>query len=74
MIESHTTCDYDYLEIHSGVTVESKSLEKYCNSTVPAPLLTPGNTATIHFHSDEDKQDIGFQIAYSVVEGIPGCK
>jgi cubilin len=73
MIESHATCDYDYLEIHSSIGQDSPSLGKFCNSTIPSPILTPGNVATIHFHSDGDSNDAGFQIAYSVVEGVPGC-
>lgn len=48
-------------------------LEKFCNTTHPAPLTTPSNEATLHFHSDEDGTDVGFQIHYSVVEGFPGC-
>lgn len=72
-IESHVSCSYDYLEIHSGASTDTPSLGKFCNSTIPPPLLTPGNLATIHFHSDGDSNDAGFQIAYSVVEGIPGC-
>lgn len=72
-IESHVNCSYDYLEIHSGDNIETPSLGKFCNSTIPPPLLTPSNVATIHFHSDADSSDAGFQIAYSVVEGIPGC-
>lgn len=73
MIEAHESCGYDYVEVHSGLGVETSSLGKYCNSTNPPPLLTPGNTATIHFHSDGDSSDAGFQIAFSVHEGIPGC-
>jgi cubilin len=73
MIESHATCGYDFVEIHSGLGVETPSLGKYCNSTNPPPLLSPSNTATIHFHSDGDSSDAGFQIAYSVEAGFPGC-
>lgn len=73
MIEAHDTCNFDYVEIHSGLGVETASLGKFCNSTNPPPLLTPGHTATIHFHSDGDSNDVGFQIAFSVVEGVPGC-
>lgn len=29
--------------------------------------------ASVYFHSDADSTDAGFQIAYSVREGIPGC-
>ena len=28
---------------------------------------------TLHFHSDEDSNDAGFQIHYTVIEGFPGC-
>jgi cubilin len=35
--------------------------------------LTPSNLALLYFHSDGDSNDAGFQITYSVVEGIPGC-
>lgn len=28
---------------------------------------------TLHFHSDDDGNDSGFQIHYSVVEGVHGC-
>lgn len=73
MIEAHESCTYDFVEIHSGLGVETASLGKYCNTTNPPPLLTPSHTATIHFHSDGDSSDAGFQIAFSVVEGIPGC-
>lgn len=73
MIEAHQTCAYDYVEVHSGLGTETPSLGKYCNTTNPPPLLTPSHTATIHFHSDGDSNDAGFQIAYSVVEGFPGC-
>lgn len=73
MIESHETCAFDFVEIHSGHEIESPSLGKYCNTTSPPPLITPSHTASIHFHSDGDSSDAGFQIAFSVVEGIPGC-
>ena len=73
MIEAHETCDYDYVEIHSGLGIETPTLEKYCNTSHPEPVLSPSHTATVHFHSDADSSDQGFQIAFNVVEGIPGC-
>lgn len=65
-IESHANCSYDYLEFHNGESTEAASLGKFCNSTIPPPLLTPGNIVTIHFHSDGDSSDAGFQLAYFV--------
>lgn len=48
-------------------------IDKFCNTSHPEPLTTPSNEVTLHFHSDEDGTDAGFQIHYSLVEGLPGC-
>lgn len=72
-LEAHEDCEFDYFQIHSGGSTDSPILEKFCNTSTPAPLLTPSNEATLVFHSDQDGNDAGFQISYSVVEGVPGC-
>lgn len=68
-IEAHQTCSYDYLAIYDGHTEETPMLEKFCNTSTPEPLITPGNEVMLHFHSDGDNSDHGFQITYSVVPG-----
>lgn len=73
MIEAHKTCAYDYVEVHTGLGTFNPSLGKYCNTTNPPPLTTPSHTATVHFHSDEDSSDKGFQIVFAVIDGVPGC-
>uniref|UniRef100_A0A1I8NWD8 Cubilin n=2 Tax=Stomoxys calcitrans TaxID=35570 RepID=A0A1I8NWD8_STOCA len=70
-IENHDSCNYDYLEIKDGISGES--LEKFCTSSHPQPLLLPTNEASITFHSDNVGGDMGFQIFYSVEGRIPGC-
>ncbi|XP_012062648.1 PREDICTED: cubilin [Atta cephalotes] len=60
----------DYVEITGA---EEERLELFCNHTRPSPLITPSSEAMIHFHSDGSNQDAGFQIHYSIIEGIPGC-
>lgn len=48
-------------------------LAKLCNTTsngLPPPILTSGPHASLHFHSDASGQDYGFQMTYSVIEGI----
>lgn len=72
-LEAHDSCEYDFVQINDGLQDEAPVLAKYCNSTHPEPLVTPGNEATVYFHSDEDGNDSGFQISYSIIEGIPGC-
>ncbi|KAK6644342.1 hypothetical protein RUM43_000609 [Polyplax serrata] len=72
-IESHQNCSYDYLEFHEGLTLDSPLIARFCNSTIPQPLTTPGSTALVYFHSDEYQSDRGFQIAYHPEPGFPGC-
>ncbi|XP_013175197.1 PREDICTED: cubilin-like [Papilio xuthus] len=72
-IESHVNCSFDYIAIYDGGHVKDPLIEKYCNSTQPAPLQSAGSELLIHFHSDAYNSGFGFQIAYAPVEGIPGC-
>lgn len=46
---------------------------KYCNTSHPEPLYSPGPEVHVYFHSDESGNYPGFQITYSAVEGLPGC-
>lgn len=72
-IESHVDCGFDYLTIHDGGNEEAPILEKFCNTSHPEPFVSPNHELALHFHSDDDNTDTGFQIHYTVVEGIPGC-
>lgn len=98
-LESHETCQYDYLavnpsqfyrllmlrdfysinwisihsQIYNGLSAEGQLLEKFCNTSHPEPLSSTSNELTLQFHSDGDSSDMGFQIHYTVVDGIPGC-
>ncbi|XP_046392545.1 cubilin-like [Ischnura elegans] len=72
-IEAHPNCSYDFLEIRDGLDPTSPLLNKYCNSTLPAPIVTSGSHALLYFHSDESASDYGFQLTFSKVPGIPGC-
>lgn len=62
-----------YFQVYAGPSTYSDLLEKFCNTTHPEPLISPGNVLTLHFHSDESATDAGFQIHYSLIEGIQGC-
>ncbi|KAL9700067.1 hypothetical protein quinque_003508 [Culex quinquefasciatus] len=80
-LEAHDSCQYDFVQITDGIqssdeeqaNATSPVLAMFCNTSHPEPLVTPSNEATIYFHSDEDNNDAGFQISYSVIEGVPGC-
>ncbi|XP_071443305.1 cubilin [Hetaerina americana] len=72
-IEAHPNCSYDFLEVRDGLQPSSPLLNKYCNSTLPSPLVTSGNNALLYFHSDNSSSDYGFQLTFSKVAGTPGC-
>lgn len=72
-LESHVDCAFDYVAIHDGLREESEVLEKFCNTSHPEPFISPSNEIAVHFHSDADNTDTGFQIHYTIVEGVPGC-
>nr|XP_012218853.1 PREDICTED: cubilin-like [Linepithema humile] len=63
-------CEHDYVMIKGA---DDERLGLYCNHTRPPPLITPSSQAIIHFHSNNEAEDAGFQIHYSVIEGTPGC-
>lgn len=54
-------------------SISGRELAKYCTTGAPAPLLLPTHLAEIHFHSDAEGSDTGFQLHYSVEERVPGC-
>ncbi|XP_072020163.1 LOW QUALITY PROTEIN: cubilin-like [Amphiura filiformis] len=72
-IETHDTCDYDYLELHDGIEEDAPSLGKYCSSQLPSPVETTGPYATVRFHSDATENDQGFHITFTSDSIAPGC-
>lgn len=60
-------------QIYDGSSTSDTQLVRFCNTSHPEPLTSSTNELTLHFHSDGISTDAGFQIHYSVVEGVPGC-
>ncbi len=72
-LETHPNCSYDYVEVRDGLEDSAPVLEKLCNTTVPAPVISSGPYLTVRFHSDDSSSDQGFLITYTEVPGVPGC-
>ncbi|XP_075068011.1 cubilin [Mixophyes fleayi] len=72
-LETHFTCENDYLEIRDGLLSQDPVLGKYCSTQSPAPLQTSGPYAWVHFHSDSTLTDRGFQITYITSSSGPSC-
>ena len=62
-LEAHSTCGYDYVQISFG-SVE----EKYCVNNKPSPIISPGNTMRVTFHSDETVNMGGFRATWEAIE------
>ncbi|KAH0809453.1 hypothetical protein GEV33_013339 [Tenebrio molitor] len=73
MIGNDSNCDHDYLEFATGTEPQDPVFAKFCNTSHPSPQYSPSSEVLIHFHSDSSQTYPGFQITYSVVEGMPGC-
>ena len=62
-VENDSTCDYDWLEVHDGGSPDSEMIgEKLCGNDVPGPIESTGNSMTLVFHSDRNKEYRGFKI------------
>nr|XP_023646366.1 cubilin [Paramormyrops kingsleyae] len=72
-LEHHPDCNFDFLEIRDGLLPEDLLLGRYCSTGSPAPLVTTGPLAWIHFHSDFSMSDRGFHITYTTSPSDPGC-
>ena len=59
-------CDYDFLEVFDGPTVNSALIGKYCNSILPpASITSTSGEITIRFTSDGAVTEPGFEINWS---------
>ena len=61
-LEPSPSCDYDWLEIRDGPSVNSDILSKFCGSTIPHQIASTGNSLTLIFHTDFDLTLSGFMI------------
>ena len=57
-----SVCNYDWVEIYEGEgTSGSVLLAKSCGTSVPDPVTSTTNTATLVFYSDSEVVDFGFE-------------
>ncbi|CAH1793785.1 unnamed protein product [Owenia fusiformis] len=54
-------CEYDSLEVRSGVGADSTLHGTYCGTTLPGSITSVGNTLRIEFSSDNSVQRTGFK-------------
>ena len=62
-LEAHSSCKYDFVQISFG-----SDEQKYCGSNKPSPIISPGNTMTVLFHTDGSVNGNGFKATWKAVK------
>ncbi|KAG8125945.1 hypothetical protein E2320_021022, partial [Naja naja] len=69
-VEFDYMCQYDYVEVRDGDSVDSKLIKRFCGNDRPLPIRSTGSSLHVLFHSDGSKNFDGF---HAVFEEITGC-
>ncbi|XP_045916959.1 cubilin [Micropterus dolomieu] len=64
-VESHSHCEFDYLEIRNGSTADSPLIDKLCGSTLPSPVFPQSNLLYLRFKSDFSATRDGFEATWT---------
>uniref|UniRef100_A0A671XF39 Cubilin n=1 Tax=Sparus aurata TaxID=8175 RepID=A0A671XF39_SPAAU len=70
-VESHSNCQFDYLEIRNGSTADSPLIGKFCGSTLPSPVFPQSNLLYLRFKSDFSHARDGFEATWT--SSTNGC-
>ncbi|XP_078063588.1 tolloid-like protein 2, partial [Mustelus asterias] len=60
-LEGNDVCKYDYVEVHSGLSLESKLHGRFCGSEKPDIITSQFNNMRIEFKSDNTVSKKGFK-------------
>ncbi|XP_013388746.1 cubilin-like [Lingula anatina] len=72
-IETHSSCNYDYVDVRDGNSLTSPLIGRFCSNVIPEPVRTTGNTMTVNFVSDASINGAGFTASYRTTFGVPLC-
>ncbi|XP_053408750.1 cubilin-like isoform X2 [Mercenaria mercenaria] len=65
-IERHSRCNFDFIEMRDGGTVNSLSLGKFCGYSKPSTVVSTGNVMYVRFRTDSSVPRIGFKAQYKI--------
>ncbi|KAJ8306835.1 hypothetical protein KUTeg_014919 [Tegillarca granosa] len=63
-METHRSCNFDFLELRNGDSRDSPLIGKYCGTTLPAPITSSGEHLWLNFRSDYSVANNGFRLEY----------
>lgn len=65
-VETHANCNYDYLEVYDGNSVNAPLIGRYCNGTPPPSVIqSTGAALTIKFSSDVSLTEAGYEYSWT---------
>ncbi|XP_069504454.1 cubilin [Ambystoma mexicanum] len=68
-LESQSGCSWNYIEVRDGATETSPLFAKFCNSTVPASIISSSNKIWVRFRSDTSVTRARFRAIYQTACG-----
>lgn len=66
-LEFDYMCQYDYVEVRDGDSVDTKIIKRFCGNERPLPIRSSGNTLHLLFKSDGSKNFDGFYATFQEV-------
>ncbi|XP_068160694.1 cubilin [Antennarius striatus] len=64
-VESHSNCQFDYLEVRNGSTADSQLIARLCGSNLPNPIFPKSNLLYLRFKSDFSHTRDGFEATWT---------
>ncbi|KAM4534255.1 cubilin [Odontesthes bonariensis] len=64
-LESHSNCQFDYLEIRNGSTADSPMIGRFCGSILPSPIFPLSSMLYLRFKSDFSHARDGFDATWT---------
>lgn len=55
---------FDFIKVRNGLTSDGQLIGRYCGSSVPGPIPSPGSALWLKFKSDGSRQNHGFRATY----------
>lgn len=68
-LEFDYMCQYDYVEVRDGDSINSQIIRRFCGNERPAPIRSTGSSLHILFHSDGSKNFDGFHAIFEEITG-----
>ncbi|XP_052248294.1 multiple epidermal growth factor-like domains protein 10 isoform X5 [Dreissena polymorpha] len=70
-METHSKCNYDYLELFNGPNASSPPIGKYCGEAPPKGFQSQSNSVGIVFITDQSQSAMGFRMTYTFTQDCP---